>query len=558
MARIFKQRYSRSRAGKAVSGRTKKWYVRYKDHEGIRRTVPGFADKAASQQLAAKLEREAAQRKTGLIDRFAEHRKRRLLGDSGAWDKVNRDKKLDRGHLGDFEAHVRRTATSNKYVETLVPRIRILLERCKFDYWSDITAAGLSAMLDKLRNEGLSVQTTNFYLESAKRFCGWKVREGRAPDSPIAFMKGGNVRTDRRHDRRALSPEDLSTLIRKTASEPKRGGMTGPERALFYHFLAETGIRVSEARSLTGASFRLSAKPPTVVVLAAYSKHRRDDTLLLRAELAAKLKSFLSGKTPTAAAFKLPDRPVKLLKRDLAAAGIPYVDDANKFADLHSLRHSFISNLARAQVHPNIAKELARHSTITLTMDRYTHCRLEDQQEAIERLPSISPPDERESLRATGSDAKGGMHVAPGNAEHPCAGGRQNHEKLTCFLTSSAAAKGHSVSATDARQGRARGGASIRAGQRKALKTSGSGGVRRGVSPADATIVALRPAGFEPATPGLGNRCSIQLSYERDSRRFLPDQLKSRPRGSQRTNSQSSMRSPRVPAAWHGSGAARR
>ena len=31
----------------------------------------------------------------------------------------------------------------------------------------------------------------------------------------------------------------------------------------------------------------------------------------------------------------------------------------------------------------------------------------------------------------------------------------------------------------------------------------------------EVTNFNMRPAGFEPATPGLGNRCSIQLSYER-------------------------------------------
>ncbi len=39
----------------------------------------------------------------------------------------------------------------------------------------------------------------------------------------------------------------------------------------------------------------------------------------------------------------------------------------------HALRHTFISNLARAGIHPKTAQALARHSTITLTLDRYSH-----------------------------------------------------------------------------------------------------------------------------------------------------------------------------------------
>ncbi len=65
------------------------------------------------------------------------------------------------------------------------------------------------------------------------------------------------------------------------------------------------------------------------------------------------------------------------------------------------LRHSFISNLARAGVHPRTAQSLARHSSITLTMDRYTHSLREHDRAALESLPKLEP-HETQGARATG------------------------------------------------------------------------------------------------------------------------------------------------------------
>ena len=48
---------------------------------------------------------------------------------------------------------------------------------------------------------------------------------------------------------------------------------------------------------------------------------------------------------------------------------------ADPYPYFHALRHTFITNLARSGVHPKTAQSLARHSTITLTMDRYSRNR---------------------------------------------------------------------------------------------------------------------------------------------------------------------------------------
>ena len=57
--------------------------------------------------------------------------------------------------------------------------------------------------------------------------------------------------------------------------------------------------------------------------------------------------------------------------------------------NFHANRHTFITNLCPAGVSPKIAQSLARHSTITLTMDVYAHA---DSGERVEAVRSLSAP----------------------------------------------------------------------------------------------------------------------------------------------------------------------
>ena len=68
---------------------------------------------------------------------------------------------------------------------------------------------------------------------------------------------------------------------------------------------------------------------------------------------------------------------------------LKYVDSHGKFADFHGLRHTFITNLSRANIAPKTAQMLARHSDIKLTMQIYTHVAPVEQAAAIKALPGL-------------------------------------------------------------------------------------------------------------------------------------------------------------------------
>ncbi len=145
-----------------------------------------------------------------------------------------------------------------------------------------------------------------------------------------------------------------------------------------------------------------------MTVSAGYSKRRREDTVPLRADLAQALRFFLATMAPATQAFRIPNdhkKAAQMFRADVEAAGIAYRDASGLVADFHSLRHTFISNLAASGVHPKTAQQLARHSTITLTMDRYTHSYRGDESEALALLPDLSQPS-GQAARATGTEGK--------------------------------------------------------------------------------------------------------------------------------------------------------
>jgi integrase len=248
--------------------------------------------------------------------------------------------------------------------------------------------------LAELRAGGLSIQTSNHYLRAIKQFSRWLVRDRRAGEDPLAFISMLNVATDRRHDRRPLTEREFAALISAAQAGPRRSLLEGSDRAMLYTVAAYTGLRASELASLTPESFRLGESPPTVTVLAGYSKHRREDVLPLHPSVVEHLRPWLSGKKPclpvwpgTWAQAKMAG---KILKKDLLAAGVPYVDENGLYADFHALRHTFITNMMKSGINPKTAQSLARHSTIDLTMNTYTSLTVNDQAAAITSLPGLS------------------------------------------------------------------------------------------------------------------------------------------------------------------------
>ena len=115
-----------------------------------------------------------------------------------------------------------------------------------------------------------------------------------------------------------------------------------------------------------------------------------------------------SGKisTPTRTGWIEETKSEAEKKRREKTTFLDHRDESGRVVDFHALRHTFVTNLVRGGAHPKVVQDLARHSTITLTMDRYTHSVLGDQVDALSALPALvaKPADQSPPSAATGTE----------------------------------------------------------------------------------------------------------------------------------------------------------
>ena len=119
MGSIFKRTIKQPDGSVTTS---KRWYIMWTDASGRRRKKAAYVDRAASLQLLAQKEKEAAQLQMGLADPFQEHASTPLSK-----------------HLEDFNTHLRDRGVGEQYRRQHEKQLSLAFKKMSATYPPDLT-----------------------------------------------------------------------------------------------------------------------------------------------------------------------------------------------------------------------------------------------------------------------------------------------------------------------------------------------------------------------------------------------------------------------------------
>ena len=339
------------------------------------RAVP--ADGKVSDVSLGTSEKQAAEKKRMELLREKQHERAGLIPSKAFRDAAQRNLA---GHLAEFIGDLKSKGLNAKYVGDFENRLKLLMDKCPWQLPQDMTADSFVAWRSSSKDR--SPKTLNEYLTCAKGFANWLLAQGRIAVNPLALIKKVETRGREVRPRRAYDDAELSALL----------SVAGAQRNV-YLMAALTGIRHGELRKLRWGDINLSDEKASVTVRASVSKNHKLACLPLHPDLVAALRAFRPSDAGAAdLVFKGLVPRSEVLNSQLTAAKIVKVDTQGRVVDFHSLRHTFCTNLQRANVSQREAMELMRHSDPRLTAKTYTDSTMLPLRSAVEKLVCPASP----------------------------------------------------------------------------------------------------------------------------------------------------------------------
>jgi len=366
--------------------RGRQWSLDYRGADGRRHIVALSTDKHVAERARIEIVRRRDMERCGLLDDLGQDLRLHELVDAFLLDL--------------------RVRVSPRHFKMVAARLRRMTEQLGDPRVRDIKPTDVTRLRAEHLARGSSPRTSNLLGDSLSAACRWAVDARMIAQHPLRGLRRLPERGHERRRRRALSEAEVGRFLQAAADDDARCApmhevedRTRVPQAVLFRTLIETGIRFGEARTLAWADLDLERR--LLIVKAEHAKSKRLRAVPLAAALAHELRALrvlherVLGRLPTAGdrVFLAPDgRPhgaattnlMRTFRRVLQNAGIVRVDSQGQSLDLHALRATCATRLARSGAPLVATQRILGHSDPKLTARHYLLVETEDLRAAVE------------------------------------------------------------------------------------------------------------------------------------------------------------------------------
>ncbi len=341
------------------------WRFQITDHTGNRRIMTGHASRSETEKLAASIQQKEDDIRRGYrpaptsADQHTTRPITEVMGEYLQW--------------GNSQGGLRGGPWSKGHYDHRQVQLEWWTQKLGLTLLKDLDGGlpRVEAALRDFQGQGRTGKTLSNHADSLRSFCRWCFDRGYLEDDPLKRMQGFD--TAPMTQRRALTLEEAQRLL----------AVASPEARIVYQVALTTGLRRGELMQLKVSDFNHDTGG--LNVRREISKNRLPSMQPLPQDLFEALKESAQGKDPDAPMLWVPTHTTDSLRKDLEKAGIKEWTPEGCLV-FHSLRYSYITFLDQAGGTAKEQQTLARHSTPTLTMNRYAKTRQGRLSELVEQV----------------------------------------------------------------------------------------------------------------------------------------------------------------------------